>query len=153
MEKTWILITDAHRARCFERDGSDHSLTELADFVSPTKNLFGVANGGDLTGAAGKGHGRTAHAGTQFEPQTETHDKERDNFARQLANYLNDAIAGQWCNALVLIATGPMLGDLKPHLSLAATKALKRSVVSDLTHYTGPELKERVDQALALPAD
>ena len=28
------------------------------------------AGGGDLTGAAGKGHGRTGHAGTQFEPQT-----------------------------------------------------------------------------------
>lgn len=151
MDKTWILIADAHRARCFERHAKDHSLTELADFVSPKTSVAGAAGGGDLTGAAGKGHGRTGHAGTQFEPQTEAHAKERGSFARQLGDYLNDAIAAQRCNALVLIATSPMLGDLKPCLSPAANKALKRSVTSDLTHYTGPELKERVNQALALP--
>lgn len=148
MDKTWILIADAHRARCFERHAKDHSLTELADFVSPKTS---IAGGGDLTGAAGKGHGRTAHAGTQFEPHTDVGAKERGSFARQLADYLNDAIAAQRCNALVLIATSTMLGDLKPCLSPAASKALKRSVASDLTHYTGPELKERVNQALALP--
>ena len=151
MNKTWILITDAHRARCFERRGADHALIELADFVHPQANLASVAGGGDLTGAAGKGHGRTGHAGTQFEPQTEAHAKERGSFARELADYLNQGVAEQRCNALVLIATSPMLGELKPHLSPAAEKALLRCVTSDLTHYVGPELKERVDHALQLP--
>ncbi|HAL39051.1 MAG TPA: host attachment protein [Polaromonas sp.] len=151
MEKTWILIADAGRARCFERHAPDHSLTELADFVHPHKSLTSEASGGDLTGAAGKGHGRTGHAGTQFEPHTEAHAKERGGFARQLANYLNEGVAEQRCNALVLIASSPMLGELRPCLSTAADKALRRCVVSDLTHYTGPELKERVDHALQLP--
>ncbi len=35
MEKTWILIANAERARCFERHAMDHSLTELADFCIP----------------------------------------------------------------------------------------------------------------------
>lgn len=151
MEKTWILIADAHRARCFERKAADHSLTELADFVHPKINLASEAGGGDLTGAAGKGHGRTGHAGTQFEPHTEVQDKERNSFARELANYLNTSVTEQRCNALVMIATSPMLGELKPHLNPAAEKVLKRCVDSDLTHYTGPELKQRVDHALQLP--
>ena len=65
MAKTWILIANAERARCFERHAADHSLTELMDFVHPHSSLNGQAGGGDLTGAAGKGHGRTGHAGTQ----------------------------------------------------------------------------------------
>ena len=109
MEKTWVLIANAERARCFERHAADHSLTELIDFVHPHASLAGKASGGDLTGAAGKGHGSTGHAGTQFEPHTEAHAKERASFARQLADYINEGVAGQRCNALVLIATSPML--------------------------------------------
>ncbi|MFZ2387199.1 MAG: host attachment protein [Polaromonas sp.] len=151
MEKTWVLIANAERARCFERHATDHSLTELIDFVHPLASLGGAAAEGDLTGAAGKGHGRTGHAGTQFEPHTEAHAKERASFAKQLADYLNEGVAGQRCNALVLIATSPMLGELRPFLSKAADKLVRAGVASDLTLYQGPELKKRVDDALRLP--
>ena len=151
MEKTWILIANAERARCFERHAADHSLTELIDFVHPQASLEGQAGGGDLTGAAGKGHGRTGHAGTQFEPHTEARAKERASFARELADYLNEGIAGQRCHALVLVATSPMLGEIRPCLSSAADKAVTRCIASDLTRYRGSELKQRIDDALRRP--
>jgi len=152
MKKNWILIANAARARVFERRASDHALLELADFVHPAKTLEAEAAGGDLTGAAGKGHGRTGHAGTQFEPHIEAKDKARANFARQLADYLNQAVAEQRCQALVLIASSPMLGDLKPLLNSAASSVLQRCVVSDFTRYQHAELQSRVDHALELPA-
>ncbi len=151
MEKTWILIANSARARCFERQPSDHSLTELTDFVLAHVSLGGQAGGAALTGAAGKGHGRTGHAGTQFEPKTPIEDKARASFARQLADYLNDAVAGKRCSSVVLIASSKVLGDIKPLLNLAASHALKRSIASDLTQFTGLELKKSVDRALALP--
>ena len=151
MNKTWILISDAHRARCFERDNADASLTELADFVFPAKSLQQVASGGDLTGAAGKGHGRTGHAGTQFEPHTDVSVKARASFAHQLAHFLNQSVEAHECPALVLMMSSPMLGEIRPVLSHAAEKALKRCVAIDLTHFSGPELKERVTRALQLP--
>ena len=147
MEKTWILIANTERARCFERNASDHSLIELSDFVFPRAH----PSAGDLAGAAGKGHGRTGHAGTQFEPKTQVDEKARTDFAGELAEYLNDALAAQRYSALVLIASSPMLGQIKPLLSVAASRALKRSVASDLTHFTGLELKKSVDHTLALP--
>src|SRR5665647_2289602 len=151
MEKTWILIANAERARCFERHATDLSLTELADFVHPHRNMVSEVSGDDPTGAAGKGHGRTGHAGTQFEPHTEAHAKERGIFARQLADYINEGVAGQRCNALVLIATSPMLGELRPCLSSASDKVVRNCVASDLTRYQGPELKKRVTDALRSP--
>lgn len=151
MKKTWILVANAARARVLERRAGDHTLLELADFVCPPKNLIMEATGGDLTGAAGKGHGRTGHAGTQFEPQIEVKDKARALFARQLADYLNQGVTEQACQALVLIASSPMLGDLKPLLSSAAANVLERAVASDLTRYQHAELKERVERALQLP--
>ncbi len=143
MDTTWILIASGERARCFERHISNHSLSELTDFVQPH-----ASPASDF----GKGHGRTGHAGTQFEPHTEARKKSHKDFARHLADYLNDAVGAKRCSSLVLIATNPMLGEIKPLLSLAASKALKRAVSSDLTHLAGPELKNRVDHALALPA-
>jgi protein required for attachment to host cells len=148
MKNTWILISDSRHARCFERHAGNHKLTELADFVHPQANSVSQASAGDISGDAGKGHGRTGHAGTQFEPRTEAHAKERGIFAHQLADYLNLGVAEQRCTALVLIATSPMLGAIKPCLSSAVEKVLSRCVTSDLTHYSGADLKERVNLAL-----
>ncbi len=152
MKKTWVLIADAEHARCFERDAEGYALKEIADFVHPLASLQGRANGGHLTGEAGKGHGRTGHAGTQFEPHTEAHAKERASFAKELATYINAAVAEQRCQALVLIASSAMLGELRSCLNNASEKTLINSVASDLTHYTGLELQNRVTAALQLPS-
>jgi protein required for attachment to host cells len=148
MQKTYILIADAHRARCFERLAAGHALVELADFVSPHVRLDAQASVGDMSGAAGKGHGRTGHAGTQFEPHIAASDQDRVQFARLVAQYLNTAVMEHRCESLVLIATSPMLGDLKPLLSPVATKAIHHTVARDLSHFTGRDLAERVNHAL-----
>lgn len=152
MDKSYVLVADAHRARCFEWEAQNKPLLELEDFIAPHTLLNSLRQTGDLTGEAGKGHGRTAHAGTQFEPHTEVADKDRAAFAQELANYLNSAVTRQLCKSLVVIATGPMLGDLRSRLNPAASRVLKRTVTKDLTHYTDPELTERVRQALQVPA-
>ncbi len=151
MEKTWILIADSQHARCFARDPQHRTLRELSGFVYPHTKLTDAPQAGDLSGAAGKGHGRTGHAGTQFEPHTDAHAKERQEFARHLVEYLNRGVAEHQCNALVLMASPPMLGELKLHLSNAARQVLHRSIPSDLTRYQGAELQEQVNQALQLP--
>lgn len=145
MEKTCILIANGERARCFERHDRDHALIEMADFVNPVIHLDTKTDGG-----AAKGRGRTGHAGAKFEPHSDAHAKERGNFARQLAQYLNEAVAQQKCSKLVLICSSPMLGALRPLLSSAADKALQTSVTSDLTSYQGPDLKKRINHALQL---
>ncbi len=136
MQKTWILIADSQHARCLTRDPQNHALTELAGFIHPQSRLDKEA------------HGRTGHAGTQFEPQTPPEVKARHGFARELADYLNKAVGEHQCHDLVLIASSPMLGELKPQLSTAAEKVLRRCITSDLTHYQGADLKARIDHAL-----
>ena len=150
MDNTWVLVANGERARCFERRTEDQALIELADFVHPQAHAVSAPGNGDVSGDAGKGHGRTGHAGTQFEPHTEAHAKERSVFAAELANYLNQGVNDHQCSQLMLIASPALLGELKPRLSVAAAKTVQVTVASDLTRYTGTELKERVSQALAL---
>lgn len=148
MPTTWILIADAHRARCFERIGATLTPQERADFVAPQRRL---PHGRPLDPALAedrKGHGRSAHAGTQFEPQTSEQERERARFASELADHLNQGIAQGRCDRLALIATAPMLGALRDRLSRAAAERLGQTVALDLTHYNGPELQRRIQQAL-----
>jgi protein required for attachment to host cells len=152
MRKTWILVADAHRARFFEGNASNPLLGELANFVYPHTTMGGEPGVGDISGDAGKGHGRTGHAGTQFEPKTSDGAKERHSFAKQLADFLNKGVADQHCDRIELIAPSPMLGELKPLLSQASQKVLHRSLAADLTHCQGEDLKARVKEALSLPA-
>jgi len=147
MAKTWILVTNAHRARCFETDVRSDELNELADFIYPHASSGHQAQAG-LAADAGKGHGRTGHAGTQFEPHQDQDAKERHGFARQLADFLNQGVAARRCAQVAMIATGPMLGELRQSLSPAASQALQRCVTNDLTSYQGAELKRRVQLAL-----
>ncbi|MGA8515189.1 MAG: host attachment protein [Burkholderiaceae bacterium] len=151
MANTWVLIANAQQARCFARHAIKHTLSELACFVHAHERLSDVPSKADLTGAAGKGHGRTGHAGTQFEPHTSVQGKERSDFALQLAKYLNEGVAARRCDALMLITTSPILGELRLHLSDAAQKALRNCVASDFTRYEGVDLEARVNQALQLP--
>ena len=126
MTRTSALIADSHRGRLFERQARGHTLVELADFVYPNDSALG---GGHQESSLTKGHGATGHAGTQS-PTAE--------FGKP----------SQQCNALVLIAPSPLLGDLRPRLSVSAGNALRHTVASDLTHFEGRELQQRVDQAL-----
>lgn len=151
METTWILIANGQKARCFERSASNHALTELADFVYPNDKLSGQIGNTDLTHSADKGHGRTAHAGTQFEVRTAAQNKSRNSFAKELADYLDDAVSSKRCTAWVLIAGNPMLGAIRQHLGTHAAQALKQCVARDLTQLGGTDLKLGVDRALSLP--
>ncbi|MDP2368097.1 host attachment protein [Rhodoferax sp.] len=148
MEKTWILVANAHRARCFETDGHGDALKELADFIFPHDSSGHEAQAAGGVADVGKGHGRTGHAGTQFEPHVDANAKERHGFARQLAEFLNTGVATRRCERVAMIATPPMLGELKQCLSQAASKALADCVASDLTLYQGAELKRRIHEAL-----
>jgi len=151
MQKTCVLIANAQRARYYERQLPDHTLTELADFVHPVSTVTQRTHQlhtNHTTEEIGKGHGRTAHAGTQFEPHTETKDKERRSFARTLADYVNTEVTEKHCTSLVLIATAPMLGDMQPLLSYETLKIMRKKIEKDLLQFNGVELIHHIDNAI-----
>ena len=151
MQKTHILIANAQRARYFERNPSNHHLTEITDFVHPVSTLPQRAHQAHRSHSSediGKGHGRTAHAGTQFEPHTEVLDKERHVFAQQLAHFLNTEVYQQRCQRLVLVAPSPMLGELQPLLNEGTHKVLHKKITKDFSHWSGVALQQHVDAVM-----
>lgn len=143
----WVLVANAARARCFVRDPDNQALRELASFVHPQSRLKGSQLGDDRGGLVHKGV-----ASTQFAPHTDPHDKAHAEFARELAQHLEQAALDHQFAGLSLLASDPFLGVLRAHLGAATQRALGASVSLDLTGFEGRELEQRVAQALRPPA-
>jgi hypothetical protein len=123
MTGTWVLLANVNRARFLQHDSAIGGLVELAGFIYPPASTL-VESSSPL---AGRAHSR---------------------FARQLAEYLNKAVADRRCERVALTATEPMLGKLRPMLSQRVSALLLRCVDSDFTRCHGPDLQQRVHQAL-----
>ena len=143
----WVLVANGSRARCFERDSENNALREIADFVHPEGRLKRQAIESDRPGHALKGA-----ASTQFEPRTDPHAKELARFADELVAQLDEAALSHRFNHLALIASNPLLGELRSRLGAAARERLGASVALDLTAYADRELEHRVAHALAAHA-
>lgn len=142
----WVLVANAARARCFERDPDNGALRELDGFVHPGSRLKGQDLGSDRAGLAHKGI-----ASTQYAAPTDPHDKEHALFARELAQYLEQAALAHRFERLALIASNPFLGELRAQLGASCQRALVTSVPSDLTAYAGRDLEQRVAKAFEMP--
>jgi len=138
----WVLVANAARARCFERDPENGALRELDSFVHPASRL----KGRDLADDRG-GQVRKSAASTQFAPHTSPHDKELEAFARQLAAHLDEAALAHRYARLVVVGSNPFLGHLHAALG-AAARQLAAAIALDLGAFRGADLEDRVTQAL-----
>ena len=139
----WVLIANAARARSFARDPENGAMRELRSFVHPGSRQKGQALTDDRAGLAFKGQ-----ASTQYAPHTDPHDKEHEQFARELAQVLEEAALAHQYPGLALIASPAFLGELRAHLGPATQALLRAGAALDLTTYEGAELERRVAQAL-----
>jgi protein required for attachment to host cells len=152
MKKIHYLIANSQQARYFEQHLPSHTLTEITDFVHPLSTLTQrthQAHTNSVAEEVGKGHGRTAHAGTQFEPHTEWQDKERHLFAQQLAQFVNTEVYQQRCRELILVASAPLLGALTPLLSSGTHKVLRQKIAKDYAHLRGRDLEHHIEACCA----
>jgi putative phosphoribosyl transferase len=145
MNRTWVVVANAARARLCEFDPRNGALTEMADFVHPSSRQKGNKLATDRPGHAEKGQ---ASMRTSFEPHTDAQHKEHERFARELALQLNVAVAAHRCPAVALVASNPFLGEIKAHLDDAATRVLVATEAADLTHCETRQLERRVAQLL-----
>ena len=148
MKSTWVLLANASQARCYTRENVNSPWTEVAGFA----DAWGRAKGSDLSEDRSGYEGTSlSRAGTSYSPRLSAKKKEHESFARQLAEFLNQAVVDRRCQELVIFASNPFLGELKSFLGEHAKQALGRTLAIDLTSFTGPELARRIEQHLLPP--
>ena len=144
----WVLLANAARARLFERDHDNNAMRELATFVHPNSRLKAAELSDDRAGQGAIGSAR-AH----FEAPTSPKERERQHFAEQLAQYLEEAALGERMAHWALIASSPFLGRLRAVLGRAAAARLTHHVDRDLTACMGQDLERRVAELLPSQSD
>lgn len=152
--KNWIVVANGSRARVLEaadaEAGAAARFAHVADLVHPASRSKGSELASDAPGrVAGSGHGLGS---AKFVPRTDPREREVDRFARELARLLDEGVADGRCAGIVLVASNPLLGELKSHLGEQARRALLRTVVADYTGLDDAALAARLAERAAGPA-
>jgi protein required for attachment to host cells len=143
--KNWVVVANAARARVLEETGKPGVYTHVADLVHPESRQKGMALDSDRPGHVNSlGHNTGSSA---YQPRTNVHEREHEQFAREVAVILNQGVAAGQCAGLVLVASNPFLGHLKAQLGEQASKRLLRTLASDYTTLRDAELAQRLSAA------
>lgn len=141
---TWILISDASRARLFAVDG--HGPWTLIDTIlHPASQLKGV----DLVAdRPGRSQQRTTQGRSAMEPHTDPREVEAEHFAGELAARLRKGHGENAYRDVVLVAPPRFLGLLRGALDEQVAKHVRGSVDKDLTKVEERDLPEHLKDVL-----
>ncbi len=130
MEKRWVLIADAGRARLLSAAGRRDRLELIQIFRNPQGMQHASELVSDGLGRVDKSCGNVMSA---MEPRTDPHEQKAVEFARALADVLDEAAAGERFDELVLVAPAHFLGLLRSHLGPATAGRVVDELPKDLT--------------------
>ena len=140
MTTIWTLAADSSHARIFEAHGMERDMEEIHGFVNP----LGRAKDGELRDdAQGRfaGKGEPMHSMATRVDQAEKH---RDEFARMLTQYLEQARSEQRYNKLRLAASPKFLGMLREHLSKEVQKVVFEEISEDMSRLDARQLQSHL---------
>ena len=148
----WILVSDASRAALFSAELREDEWSPVQTFDHPEgresgREIGSTAAPGRMLKSKGPGGRHTA-----LEARTSPKEVEAERFARQLGDYLEDAVARRQFDYLVLVAPPHFLGVLKGCLGPQATKHVRRAVDKDFSMLNAAEIRARLVDEVFPPA-
>jgi protein required for attachment to host cells len=143
---TWILISDASRARLFAASSRQKPWTLVRELEHPQSRAKGQDIMADKPGRVKQSMG--AGSRPAMEPVTPPKEVEAEHFAQQLAAVLEDGHGRNDYARLVLAAPPSFLGLLRKALSTQVGKRVVASVDKDYTQLHERDLPERLSDVL-----
>lgn len=141
---TWILVADGAKARLLERIGVNAPLTPASEKCfsesearAPTREL-----GTDRPGRVHESADTARHA---MVPRVDWHRFAKEQFAKTVAEALEDAALKRKYEALVLVAPPRTLGDLRSALGPHAKPLVAGEVAKDLTNLADRDIPAHLE--------
>ena len=145
--RTWVLIADAARARVFERRGKGTGLTVVSDMAFDTELAPSHTLGTDRPGRSFESVGSRRHA---LESPSDLHREQKRQFARRVAEAIEERHAAKSFDRLVVVAPAVTMGDLRAALSEKVKPAVATELVADLTNTPVSELPAHLSAHVTL---
>ena len=129
MKPIYVVVADNVHARIFTVKTLSSPLEEIETLTHLEGRLHDREMTSDFPGKI-KCNGKMGHA---FEQRTDPKQNESDKFARQIANYLEDAHNTNKFNQLLLIAEPSFLGLLRKNFSQPIRKLVALELDKNIT--------------------
>jgi protein required for attachment to host cells len=143
----WVTVADSARARLFAARNALGPLEELETLVNPEARIPQRELVSDAPGRSFRSVGRQ-----RASMSSEVSAKQQDtlDFARQIAERLNEArVRGEY-HKLVLVAAPAFLGVLREQLDRHVLELVCATLDKDLTQLRADELRARLPQRLGV---
>jgi protein required for attachment to host cells len=130
--RTQFIVADGARARWVERS------QDADDFVTVSELKANAHAHGHPEGVVFEGV--TGGRFTVERRGASAAERDRDHFARAVAEVINASVAHDGAERLVLVAPARLLHDIRAHLSKSSDARLASTLAKDLTHARDHEL-------------
>ncbi|WP_372618156.1 host attachment protein [Falsiroseomonas sp.] len=141
-EIEWALVADAQHARVLEREVPGRSWREHTEMAVEINNRPSRERGSDRPGRTHESASTARHA---IEPRTDPHRAAKHDFARHLADVLEEAATAGRYAQLLLVAPPAFLGDLRAELGDVARARLRGTLDKDLAKHPLGEVVELLE--------
>ena len=138
MKPIYVVVADNVHARIFTVKTLSSPLEEIETLTHLEGRLHDREMTSDFPGKI-KGNGKMGHA---FEQRTDPKQNESDKFARQIANYLEDAHNTNKFNQLLLIAEPSFLGLLRKNFSEPIRKLVALELDKNITTHSIGDIRK-----------
>lgn len=125
--RVWVMVSDMNSARIFKKDGKQ--LAFLGAF-EPTGTAREDLSNGSIGNVAASSGGSLHH---QYAPHMNASRHDELLFTREVAGWLDDAVAKNSFDRLVLVSPPQMLGEFRRAFSKRVTARIMADMNKDLT--------------------
>lgn len=140
---TWILVTDASRARLFAGQKKNQPWELLQTLTHPESR----EREQDLvTDRPGHNQQSGSYHHSRMEPPTSPKEIEHGLFAKELAHLLEKGLQNHSYHNLLIVAAPRFLGMLRDALGEQVKKHIHTTIDKDYTHLSNADLQERLDE-------
>lgn len=133
----WIVVANGSRARVLQRNHPGEALTELRDWVHPATRQHHQDTGNRQSGIRGR---------SGFAERSPIQDHERSAFAREICDFLVQAVHRGEVDRIALLSSNPFLGELMTHGQSTLHKHLCATHAVDLTSLPLSQLQLRLHE-------
>lgn len=141
--KTMIVVADSTRARIFTADSVHSPLNEIETMAHPEGRMHEQNMVSDMPGKdSGKGGGGD-HA---FQEKIEPKEQEMIEFAKRIADYLDNARKANELDKLLIVAAPALLGELRTHLSVETSEKIAFELDKNIAHHDVEDIRQHLSE-------
>lgn len=144
MKSTMIVVADSTCARIFTTESPKSPLVEIETMAHPEGRLHDRQITSDLPG---KVKGTDSSGGHAYQAETDPKKHELSEFAKRVADFLDDARKTNKLSNLLLVAAPAFLGELRAHLSSETSQKVVFELDKTLTHHTPEDIRKHLPKS------